>query len=110
MTRTLIIKPDGTVLGLWYDDMEPRLMFNAVPVRATHVLPVLDGPNAGKFQCDLSPLAELIPGGSPVVCLRQTFARYDEAVQAEINYVEETLRRHAVLSPVRPESQSDNRA
>ena len=106
MTRTMVFNKDGSVVGLWYDDMEPRKLFRAIPVRATHVLPITEGPHAGKFHCDFSPLQDLLGDGSHAVCLNQAFERYDDAVKAEIQYVEKELQRSFVLSPLRSEQTS----
>jgi len=81
MTTTIVrILPDGAVKKMF--ETRDREAYDAVPRRATSILIVPEGPNAGQFMIDCSPLG---PGYE--FCLLKFFDDYDQAVEYEKAWV-----------------------
>ena len=69
---------------LWSDRYADRLRCDGGrPKRASQVFVIEEGPYAGRFAVDFSLL-----GPEWAVCPNRTFARYDEAVAFEIDWIE----------------------
>lgn len=82
-------RPDGTARGVWRDETGPSFRkAGAAPRRASRVEVVEDGPKAGLFHVDLSPLADQTGDARHRVCLARAFESYTEAVAAEVSYIE----------------------
>ncbi len=81
MATTLRFLPGGACRAIWDDDF-PFRDYGATPRRASRVEAVADGPHAGEFYVDFSPL-----GPAYQFCLGQTFARYRDAVAAEVAWL-----------------------
>lgn len=90
-SATQVVKrylPDGSVRAIWDDrtgDRERRQ--GLVPGRASRIEVVPEGPKAGLFHVDFSPLADLTGDDRYRACLAQTFASYTEANRAEVAWL-----------------------
>jgi len=94
MATTMAVRylPDGSIRSLWHDPLaDHRRAQGFVPRRASQVFAIADGPHAGRFAVDFSPLGE-----SFQFCLTETFSRYGDAVKAEQAW----LHTHWVAAPL----------
>lgn len=60
-----------------------------IPKRASRVEVIEDGPNRSNFHVDFSLLAEHTGDPALAVCLVKTFASYQDAVAAEVRWIEQ---------------------
>ncbi len=82
-------RPDGTVRAVWSDQAAPAFRAAGVmPRRASRVEVIEDGPNRGRFHVDLTLLSELTGDPKFAVCLTRAFDSYQEAVAAEVRFIE----------------------
>ena len=95
MTQLTRYLPDGEVRTIYRDGglIPPT---EVVPERGSHVLPVKNGPNTGKFHVDFSPLSDVTGREDHRICLAALFDTYQGAVNAEVvwlnnNFVKEGL-------------------
>jgi hypothetical protein len=86
----------GEARSLWHDDLAAREQrAGALPVRASRIEVVPEGPGRGRFAVDFSLLAAHTGCDRYRCCLRQTFPRYDQANAAEVAWLLEHYVRGA---------------
>jgi hypothetical protein len=82
-------RPDGTKRAVWSDRAAPSFRkAGVIPERASRVEVIRDGPNRGKFSVDFALLADLTKDERYRVCLARAFESYQEAVRAEVAWLE----------------------
>lgn len=82
--------PDGSIRSLWQDDFAMLNRKQGLkPLRASRVEVIEEGPQAGRFYVDMSPLAIATNNWNYMVCLLPTHERYDAAVAAEQAWIKE---------------------
>lgn len=97
--------PDGSVRGIWDDSTAKRERSQgSVPHRASRIEAIEEGPNAGLFHVDFTPLAEMTGRDEFRLCLARAFESYEEARRAEVewlthNYVLEGLPKAQEVCP-----------
>jgi hypothetical protein len=89
-----VYKADGSTRSLWHRQFaRVNRGHGVMPVRASHVRVVEDGPHRGYFYVDLTPLAALTGDHTFNTVLPGFFESHEEAVAAEQDF----LLRHWVL-------------
>lgn len=79
-----VYRADGSTRSLWQRPFARVLRQHKVlPVRGSHVVAITEGPHAGYFHVDFSPLAEATGDSRYAVCLREVFEDHESAVAAE---------------------------
>lgn len=88
MSKPILIhvRPGGEVRTVHDDNYDFAAAHGqSVPRRASHVEPVPDGPRAGQWFVDFTPL-----GTEFQYCLWPTFVRRDHALAAEVKHLQES--------------------
>lgn len=84
-----VYKPDATQRAIWRTRVAQSLReAGAIPERASRVEAVRAGPHRSKFHVDFTLLAELTGEKAHEVCLTRTFDSHEEAVAAEVRWIE----------------------
>lgn len=87
---------DGTTRAIWSGPHAANNRRHRVlPVRGSLVIAIAEGPQAGYFHVDFSPLADVTKNDRYRVCLVETFETHEQAVEAERQWLLENW----VLAP-----------
>lgn len=82
--------PTGETRAIWDDSQARReRRQGGRPARASRIEAIPDGPRAGLFHVDFTPLAELTGEPAHRCCLPQTFDAHGDAVRAEVAWLVE---------------------
>lgn len=87
MKQVLARYHDGDIFAIWEDKRLPREIHQAVPHRASRIEVIEEGSHRGLFFVDFTPLFEMTGNPKYQTCLTQTFTSYDQAREAEVQWL-----------------------